>query len=156
MEIRVAERGGIAEPLVLLSGFLRDGEPLSEGFLTEMEDAVGRGDISVVSAFADGRAIGVLVLAVRLSVALGGAFASIEDLYVLPGYRRSGAGRAMISAAEKLCSAKDVSYVEVQIEEGSGGAEGFYSSVGYEREEDIGVMSRSQVLGGSGGSSITS
>jgi len=84
--------------------------------------------------------VGVLVLAFRLSVSLGGLFASIEDLYVEPEVRDRGFGRALLGAAEDRCRARAVSYTEVQADDE---AAGFYRNLGYEPQHDVSVLHRS-------------
>ena len=70
----------------------------------------------MLAARAEGRVVGVAVLAYRLSISAAGPFASIEDLYVEPG-ARGGVGRALLEAVEERCVARGVSYVEAQVED---------------------------------------
>ena len=74
----------IAGALELLEGSLRGGEPVPEAFAGQLREAVEAGDLEVLAAWAEGRVIGVAVLAYRLNISAGGLFASIEDLYVRP------------------------------------------------------------------------
>ena len=92
-------------------------------------------------------AFGVAVISYRLNIAAGDHFASIEDLYVTPEARRKGVGRKLLDAVEKECSAKNISYVEVQVVEEE--TRGFYVTAGFECEEGVAVLSRSYALGGS-------
>jgi ribosomal protein S18 acetylase RimI-like enzyme len=85
--------------------------------------------------------VGVAVLAYRLSVSAAGLFASIEDLYVRPGARRRGVGRALLEAVKERCASRGVSYVEAQVEGEE--AVSFYSALGYEEELGVRVFSRS-------------
>ena len=135
---------GLAEPLRLLEGFLRDGEPVPEGFAEALRAAVEWGEIEVLAAREEGRVVGVAVLAYRLSVSAAGPFASIEDLYVEPGARRRGVGRALLEAVGERCTSRGVSYVEAQAEDEE--AVAFYAAVGYEEEPGVRVFSRSHVL----------
>ncbi|AHY45954.1 Acetyltransferase (GNAT) family [Rubrobacter radiotolerans] len=152
-EVRVetAASGELRRALRPLEEALREGEPLPRAFVRGLEEAVEHGDLSVVVAYKedeeDGyeppRPVGVLTLAFRPSIALGGTFASIEDLYVEPESRAAGVGRALIEEAGSLCAARGVSYIEAQVESGEEGAEGFYSALGFEDEEGVRVVSRS-------------
>lgn len=90
-----------------------------------------------------GRFVGVALLAFRPSVALGGDFASVEEVYVEPEARRCGVGRALLEAVEERCGARGVSYVEVQTDEE---AAPFYEALGYELETGVRVLSRCHVL----------
>lgn len=131
-------------PLRLLEGFLREGEPLPESFIEQLRRAVQAGAMEVLAAKRGNYAIGVAVLAYRLNVSVGGLFASIEDLYVLPEERSQGVGRALIEEVRERCATRRVSYVEVQVEDG--GAEAFYSVLGYELESGMRVLSSSYVF----------
>lgn len=145
--MRSAKRECLEESLRLLEFFLREGEPVPDDFREELAGAVERGDLEVISASTGGVVVGVLTLSFRLNVSLGGYFASIEDLYVEPEYRGRGVGRAMLGEVERRCRLRGVSYLEVQVEGGSGGAAGFYGACGFGGEE-VGVLSRSVDFGG--------
>lgn len=144
MEVEPARGAELAEPLRLLEEFLRGGEPVPESFARRLREAVDRGDLEVLAARAEGRVVGVAVLAYRLSVSAAGLFASVEDLYVEPDARRRGVGRALLEAVGERCAARGVSYVEAQVEDEEAAA--FYAALGYEEEPGVGVFSRSYVL----------
>ena len=144
MRVEPARGAELAEPLKLLEEFLKDGEPVPESFAQRLREAVGRGDLEVLAARAQGRVVGVAILAYRLSISAAGPFASIEDLYVEPAARRRGVGRALLEAVGERCAARGVSYVEAQVEDEEAAA--FYAAVGYEEEPGVRVFSRSHVL----------
>lgn len=148
MKVESVSGSGVREPLRLLENSLRDGEPLSDDFVLRMARLVESGDVEVLAAKEDGRFVGVLVLALRPNVSLGGDFASIEDIYVEPGSRRRGVGRKLIGKAAERCRARGVSYVEVHVEEEGAGE--FYAALGYGEEEGARVFSRSYPLSGPG------
>ena len=131
----------LAEPVQLLVEFHRGGEPVPGDFAQALLEAVEAGDVEVVAARTEGRVVGVVVLAYRLSVSAAGLFASIEDLYVRPDARRQGVGRGLLEAVEKRCASRGVSYVEAQVEDEDVAA--FYSMLGYEEEPGVRVLSRS-------------
>ncbi len=131
----------LAEPVRLLEESLRDGEPVPDDFAEALRAAVEIGELEVLAARAEGRVVGVVLLAYRLSVSAAGLFASIEDLYVRPAARRQGIGRALLGSVEKRCASRGVSYVEAQVEDEEAAA--FYSALGYEEEPGVGVYSRS-------------
>jgi GNAT superfamily N-acetyltransferase len=137
-------RAELAEPLRLLGESLREGEPVPEDFMETLREAVETGAVEVLAARAEGRVVGVAVLAYRLSISAAGLFASIEDLYVRPDARRQGIGRALLEAVEERCASRGVSYVEAQVEDE--GAAAFYAALGYEEEPGVRVFSRSYVL----------
>jgi len=144
VEVEPARGAGLAEPLRLLEEFLRDGEPEPESFARRLRESVEAGELEVLAARAEGRVVGVAVLAYRLSISAGGLFASVEDLYVEPDARRRGLGRALLEAVGERCAARGVSYIEAQVEDEE--ATAFYAAVGYEEEPGVRVFSRSYVL----------
>jgi GNAT superfamily N-acetyltransferase len=144
VEVASVRGADLAEPLKLLEGSLRAGEPVPEGFARRLGKTVRRGELEVLAARTGGRIVGVAVLAYRLSVSAAGLFASIEDLYVEPDARRRGVGRALLEAVRERCAARGVSYVEAQVEDGEAAA--FYAASGYEEEPDVRVFSRSYAL----------
>ena len=80
--MRLSAPDELCEPLSLLEGSLRNGEPLPPPFTGQLARALERGDLELLAAWADGGPVGVTVLAFRPSISLGATFASIEDLYV--------------------------------------------------------------------------
>ena len=142
VEVRTSAPVELSEPLSLLEGALRNGEAVPPLFAGQLARAVERGDLELLAAWADGRPVGVTVLAFRPSISLGATFASIEDLYVKPDARRRGVGRALLGAVGRRCKERGVSYVEVQADE----AAAFYMSLGYELEEGVRVLSRCYAL----------
>ena len=94
---------------------------------------------------AAGRIVGVALLSYGLNVSAGGPFASIEEMHVRPGARRRGVGGALLAAVDERCAVRGVSYVEVQADEE---AAAFYEAAGYEREDDVLVLSRGLPLQG--------
>ena len=144
MTIVEAVASDLRGPLRLLEGWMRAGEPVTDDFVRRLRASVEAGDVDVLAAREGERAVGVLVLAYRLNVSLGGLCASIEDLYVVPEARRRGVGRALLETAGERCAARGISYVEVQVE-GEEAAD-FYGALGYQTEPDVRVMSRSLPL----------
>lgn len=142
--VGVAPASDLREPLRILEGWLRDGEPVTSDFVRRLAASVETGDVDVLVAREGGRAIGVLVLTYRLSASLGGPFASVEDLYVVPASRRRGVGRALVEAAGARCAEHGISYVEAQVEDEEAAA--FYSAIGYEAESGVRVFSRAFAL----------
>ena len=132
--------------LGLLTSFLNSGYPAPDEFVERFRAAVEKGDLTVFEARADDKVVGVLVIAKRLSVSIGGRFASVEELYVVPEARRRGVGSALLEAVEDWCRLQSVSYVEVEVV--NSGAEAFYGEVGFGVEAGVKVMSRSYTMRG--------
>jgi GNAT superfamily N-acetyltransferase len=141
IEVAAVHGADLVEPVQLLEISLRGGAPVPESFLGTLREAVEAGELEVLAARAEGRVVGVAVLAYRLSISAAGPFVSIEDLYVRPEERRQGVGRALLEAVEKRCTAHGVSYVEAQVEDEEAAA--FYTALGYEPEPEVRVFSRS-------------
>ena len=119
---------------------MREGEPVPASFVEELRGSVGRGDLEMLAAREDaGRVVGVVLLSYGLNVSAGGPFASIEELHVSPAARLLGVGRALLAAVEERCQQRGISYVEVQTDDE---AVAFYEAAGYEREEEVLVLSR--------------
>lgn len=145
LEVTPAAPSELREPLRLLEEWLRNTEPVPDEFTEKLRRSVEVGDIELLSARLDGHTAGVLLLAFRPNVSLGGLFASIEDLYVRPESRGRGVGKALLKAADERCRERGVYYVEAQVEENE--AETFYAAFGYESEPDVRVFSRSLPIG---------
>ena len=141
IEVSPARGTELIKPAKLLEESLRSGEPVPDDFAKMLREAVETGELEVLVARAEGRMVGVAVLAYRLNISAAGLFASIEDLYVRPNERRRGVGRALLEAVENSCTARGVSYVEAQVEDKDAAA--FYTALGYEPEAEVRVFSRS-------------
>lgn len=123
---------------------MRGGEPVPEAFAQRLRESVEAGDLEMLTARLDGVPVGVAVIAYHLNVSVAGSFASVEDVYVVPGFRRRGVGRALLEAAREHWAERGVSYVEAQVEDEE--AMAFYEALGYQPEPGVQVLSRSFVL----------
>jgi GNAT superfamily N-acetyltransferase len=144
IEVASVHGAALVEPVKLLEESLRNGEHVPEEFAAALREAVEAGALEVLAARAEGRIVGVAVLAYRLNVAAARLFLSIEDLYVRPDKRRRGIGRALLEAVEERCASRDVSYVEAQVEDEEAAA--FYGALGYEPQHGVLLLSRSYAL----------
>jgi ribosomal protein S18 acetylase RimI-like enzyme len=144
VEVVIVPGTNLDESLALLEESLRDGYPVPGDFAARLRRAVEAGDVEILAARTEDRILGMVVLAYRLNISLGGLFTSIEDLYVRPKARRQGVGRALLEAAGERCVARGISYVEVQVEDDA--AEAFYAALGYERETSVRVLSKSLAI----------
>ena len=139
--IEVVLASDLAAPLALLEESLRDGEPVPRAFAENLRKSVEAGDIELLTALSENQILGVAVLAYRPNISSGAPFASIEDLYVRPEARLKGIGRTLLTAADERCTARGISYVEVQVDDQT--TEAFYKTLGYEMEEGVRVLSLS-------------
>ena len=143
IEVEPARGTALARALRLLEEFLRGGDPAPAEFVSRLHKAVETGGLEVLAARERKDVVGAATVAYRPNVALGGLFASVEDLYVRPDARRRGVGRALLEAVGERCVTRGISYVEVQVE--SEEAAGFYATFGYREEPGVRVFSRSYV-----------
>jgi GNAT superfamily N-acetyltransferase len=144
VEVASVPATGLAEPLALLEEALRNGEPVPAALSDRLRRVLEAGDVEVLAARAEGRLLGVAVLAYRLNISAGALFASIEDLYVPQEARHQGIGRALLEAVVQRCAIHNISYLEVQVEENE--AETFYTALGYEPEPSVRVLSRTLLI----------
>ena len=117
---------------------------MPEAFAQRLRESVEAGDVQILVAQLDNVPVGVAVIAYHLNVSVAGSFASVEDVYVVPGFRRRGVGRALLEAAREHWAERGVSYVEAQVEDEE--AMAFYEALGYQPEPGVQVLSRSFVL----------
>ena len=134
----------LAAPLRLFEEALRDGEAFPDDFVERLRDAAVSGELEILAASIEGRTAGVAMISYRPNLSAAADFASVEELYVRSGARRRGAGRALLEAVEERCTARGVSYVEVQTDDE---AAAFYEAAGYEGEIEVRVMARSLPIG---------
>ena len=144
IEVSPVRGVGIVEPLRLLEESLREGDPVPGDFALRLREAIEAGELEVLAARAQGRVVGVAVLAYRLSISAATPFASVEELYVRPDERRRSVGRTLLEAVQERCTAHGVSYVEAQVEDEVAAA--LYAALGYEPEPGVRVFSRSYIL----------
>lgn len=105
---------------------------------TNVERKLAFGDGLFWLAELDGRIVGAVM------AGYDGHRGWIYSLGVRPEVRRSGVGRALLAHAERALAALGCPKVNLQVFSGNVGAQGFWRSVGYEKE---GVVSFGKHLG---------
>lgn len=87
-------------------------------------------------AEADGETVGVLAASWQHAIHVPGRYATIQDLWVLPGWRSRGVGEELVEALAAACRAQGVFRLEVGLPRESFAAiartEGFYRRAGFE------------------------
>jgi ribosomal protein S18 acetylase RimI-like enzyme len=79
---------------------------------------------------ADGEPAGYVVVTFRHSMEFGGTDAFIDDLFVRPGFRRRGVGKAVLADAFRACGGRGVLAVHVETSESNGPAVALYGGLG--------------------------
>lgn len=112
-----------------------------EGFCTpreqirrQVERLVCDSESAVFLAWEEGRPVGVATVTTTEGIELG-LSAELEDLYVLPEARGSGAGRALVGVVAGWCRARGCSLVSVTVTpEGQAAHDliGYYRALGFE------------------------
>jgi GNAT superfamily N-acetyltransferase len=81
----------------------------------------------------DNAPVGHAVLTVRHTMEFGGLSAYIDDLFVMPAFRRRGAGHALLLALLAECRIRDCRSLQVEVGAANAPALALYSSFGLER-----------------------
>jgi len=80
---------------------------------------------------ADGRPVGYVALTLGFSLEYGGRDAFVDELFVQPGYRRRGFGRAALAFAVEEASRLGVQAVHLEVERANPAAHDLYRSLGF-------------------------
>lgn len=137
--IRPAEAGDL-EALVPLFDAYRvfyacPSDPAAaRAFLAARLDA---GDSRIFLAVREGRAVGFTQLYPSFSSLSMRRVWILNDLYVAPEARRTGAGRALMSAAESFARADGAKGLALATQIGNRTAQGLYAKMGYRRDEEF-------------------
>jgi len=134
----VAEERDVAAVASLIAGF-RDwwgkDEP-TEGAFTETAErlVVDPNTDFLLAAVDDAPAAGVCQLRYRLSIWTGADDCWLEDLFVRAEARRTGLGRALMSAALDRAETRGCRRIELDVNERNTEALDFYRSMGFSTE----------------------
>ncbi len=83
----------------------------------------------VLGAFSDGKLIGIVQYLFHRSCWTIGDYCYLQDLFVVPGARKLGAGRALIEAVEKAAREKGASRVHWLTKEDNHTARALYDTL---------------------------
>lgn len=118
MTVRLATPADIDALVALMSaahaegGYALDRDHAAAAFAALLADPALGG--AWIARSADGAPIGHVVLTLRFSIDDGARCGHIEDLYVRPEQRRSGAGRALVAALVDACRARGCGSMQVE------------------------------------------
>jgi GNAT superfamily N-acetyltransferase len=78
-----------------------------------------------------GARIGMVTAQLTVSTAEGGPSGLLEDLFVDPRHRRTGAARALVAAAESWCLERGARRAQLLADKDNASALAFYDEIGY-------------------------
>ncbi|HEX2113561.1 MAG TPA: GNAT family N-acetyltransferase [Alphaproteobacteria bacterium] len=90
-------------------------------------DAFGHGWLIKVNAVP----AGFVIVSLGYSVEYGGRDAFIDELYVLPEFRRRGLGSRAVQFAERFCRGRGVTTVHLEVARGNRAAKAIYRRAGF-------------------------
>jgi GNAT superfamily N-acetyltransferase len=96
-----------------------------------------QGDSRIFLAVRDGRAFGFTQLYPSFSSLSMQRLWILNDLFVDPGARRTGTGKALMAAAEDFARADGAKGLALATQTGNHTAQGLYAKMGYRRDEDF-------------------
>ena len=149
VRVRRARAGDVAVLFRMKQALTRDDG--NEGVLRAREsdwarDGFGaKARFSAVVAEADGKVVGMATFSEAYMTALGGAVFSIQDLYVEPGQRRRGVGRALVAEVGAIALSQGVPLIQLNVMENNAAAREFYRRLGFQHLAEC----LTYVLGGS-------
>lgn len=91
-----------------------------------------------------GVVVGYLVVTFGFSFEFGGPDAFIDEIYVVPAHRGRGLGRQAVAEAERLCEARDVRALHLEMDADNAAALRVCRSAGF-RDHDRRLMSKQLV-----------
>lgn len=134
--VRIADADDCAVIGQLLDAFNRefdDPTPGPEKLAERLGELMAGGDTAVLLA-GTGRD-GLAVLRFRRSIWTAGLECYLAELYVVPGRRRRGLGRALMLAAMDVARERGADYMDLNTGEQDLAARALYESLGFSRTE---------------------
>lgn len=134
--VRLAERGDARVIGQLLHDFnVEFGEPTPSPpqLAQRIRELLDEGQTLVL--LAGGGSDGLAVLRFRPSIWTQGLECYLAELYVVPGQRRQGLGRALLQAAMSAARARGADYMDLGTSEADVAARALYESLGFSNRE---------------------
>jgi ribosomal protein S18 acetylase RimI-like enzyme len=142
LQVRLADHGDAAAIGRLLHAFNQEFDEPTPGpaaLADRMRALLGGGDTLVLLA-GDGPD-GVAVLRLRAAIWSTGLECYLAELYVTPGRRGQGLGRAVMEAAVREARDRGADYMDIGVDEPDHAARRLYESLGFtNRGEDGSLM----------------
>jgi len=105
-------------------------EPVEQSFSRQLEDPAQLVVVALIGPDEPGHVVGYGTCRAR-ELSTSERVGSMDDLYVSPGARRSGAGRAMADLLVKWCSSQGCIGVDANALPGSRAVKSFFESEGF-------------------------
>jgi ribosomal protein S18 acetylase RimI-like enzyme len=101
-----------------------------------VRDRMERGESAILMAEAgDGAVLGFCQLYPSFCSVLAAPIVVLYDLFVTPAFRQSGAGRALMLAAERYAQQHGFARMDLTTAKTNGLAQSLYTSLGWQRDE---------------------
>jgi GNAT superfamily N-acetyltransferase len=130
--VRLAKPGELTEVVSLIAGFrdfYREAEPDDEQIARMVAELLG--DRRTEFLLVGEPAVGVAQLRFRPSLWTGAEDAWLEDLFVIEGARRCGAGRTLVQGCVDRARARGCKRIQLDANERNGAALALYESLGF-------------------------
>jgi ribosomal protein S18 acetylase RimI-like enzyme len=143
MTIRAAASADLPALLELMRGYYRDDglefdERRSGGAMARLIAEPQWGRVWLLQL--DGAVVGYLALCIGFSLELGGNDAFIDEVFVLPGHRGRGHGRALLEFAAQQAQLLGIRALHLEVDRSNRVAQGLYESLGYRRRDRYFIM----------------
>lgn len=135
-EVRLAAPGDAAAIGRMLHDFNREYDeptPAPEAIAARVGELLARGEATVLLAGSE--PAGLAVLRFRPSLYRDALDAYLEELYVLPGRRGHGLGRALMESALDLARARGAAWIHLGTSEDDVAARALYERLGFTNRE---------------------
>jgi ribosomal protein S18 acetylase RimI-like enzyme len=127
------EAEAVAELLVAFRDHMGRDWPSANAFLAAVERLMERGEAEYLLGAADAGSepAAVVQLRYRFGIWFAAPDCTLEDLYVRPGARGAGLGRAMVDAAIARAVERECRRIELDVDEDNAAARALYVGAGF-------------------------
>jgi ribosomal protein S18 acetylase RimI-like enzyme len=134
VEVRLAGPDDAGDAARLLHDFnteFGEATPGAEKLAERLRELWTQGDTVVLLAGTP--AVGVAVMRLRLSIWTAGRECYLAELYVEPGRRGQGVGRALMTRVLEIAREQGADWIELNSDEDDTAARALYESLGFEK-----------------------
>jgi len=112
-------------------------EPDADRARAYLQDRIAAADASALLAEVDGRVVGFALMYPGWSSLAMAPVLQLSDLYVEPGARARGAGRALLQACEAFGIARGAIRLQLETQRTNTVAQALYTELGWELDEEF-------------------